>query len=354
MSRVWKAVLGGVAALALIGALFLTRHPSVSTEGDSAPRGDAGGPVATQPQLDVLAATDVAEPNTDDPSTSGTVPEVGSAQASLPPLPPKSAPLAASIDALLQRAEAGDAVATCRVIIEFQTCRNRVAATSRARYFRGIASDAKTDVERDENVRIAARLLERADPEDPACDGDLHLGRPDFGPKVVKGMSALSNDQKVLLAMTDDYGELIRLPNSWSRSAGEPSLTIQVYPQYLVDITLPALDTGIAEANPLALEGKIILHMPTPFAKLLGLRSSEPDPYKFALHCIVMREVVGERSLGPVVENVLQNVLMKMTVEDSSRLIQEAKSMTGTWKARRGAASRPDYVTDKASEFCGP
>jgi hypothetical protein len=265
----------------------------------------------------------------ENPSTLGAPP---SPSVPLPPMPPLDSSLANSFNALVERARAGDPVATCRVTIEYRACWNRGTAKNWGKRLALYASDATSTVDRERYVRLAASYAERASINDALCEGDVPLGRSDFDEVVSSGIKAMSTHQRLLLVMTDTEGNLIRLPRSRRLLPDEMIAVHQTIPQYLADLDLPTLEQGVLEADPLALEGKMILHMPTPTAHLLGLRVALPDPYKFALYSMMMRELYGAEALGDVATDVLFDVMMRMPQEKAEVLRNEVERSVSAWK----------------------
>jgi hypothetical protein len=172
---------------------------------------------------------------------------------------------------------------------------------------------------------------------------------------VANGLEQMNTWQRLLLVMTNSEGRLIRLPIDLSPEALEILVANVAYPQYLVDLDLPTLEQGIREAQPLALEGKIILHLPSPEARSLGLRQSLPDPFLFARYALMMKELHGDESVGPLVDDVLVGVLMRMPQEHSARLHHEVDEGVRAWRAvdKTVALARKEDAAMPASSLCG-
>src|SRR5690606_19298668 len=100
----------------------------------------------------------------------------------------------------------------------------------------------------------------------------------------------MSPRQKTLIAMLRADGSLARV----MRQGGIPSGGLSVgsenlVSQFLADNDMPFLQAGFDVADPLALEGLLLVHAPggmiggMPFSVM---RQSRPDPYRFARYAL--------------------------------------------------------------------
>jgi hypothetical protein len=249
------------------------------------------------------------------------------------PLPPSDAPLAAQLDALMSLAEAGEPVAACRLALDSVYCqdyeRNRSfmnqVTTGLAPRLHRMSDDLAAGL----IVGTEEKLANGAD----YCADLSAKTLPSMDSLLEQALPRLNARQKVLLVLSRPDGSvarLIREPMSGSRSGGD---TRFVYSQFLADHGMEFLKAGIAAADPLALEGMILVHAPSRVPdRGLDVFLSLPDPYQFAGFALLMQELNGPTSLGPYVSDVLESVLVGIPPNDTQQLQASVKLEARRWQ----------------------
>jgi hypothetical protein len=104
----------------------------------------------------------------------------------------------------------------------------------------------------------------------------------------------------------------------------------------LSDHTLDFLYTGIVAADPLALEGIILLHAPSQIPGLFPENAiiSLPDSYKFAAYAVLMARLFGQQAIGPQVSELLERVMANFSPQQTSQLMSFVDREEKRWRAQ--------------------
>jgi hypothetical protein len=257
------------------------------------------------------------------------------------PLPDNRLPLAQQLDALKARVQQGDPVAACRLAIDALRCR----ATARVEQFQSeVAASMARRKHRggdDFMLGMLANSAEQSDASSRFCKGVDAAMIPDIDQLPERAINAMSVRQKVLMAMSQTNGAVARLPKAIEIPPGTGNSTKMIQPQFLADHAFEFLQQGVANADPLALEGMLMVYVPVwiPGTEH-SPRLSSPNPRRFAIHALTMRQVYGDEALGGVATDVLGEVMQKMTAEQIAALQSEADREVLRWKSVTAARGR--------------
>lgn len=259
------------------------------------------------------------------------------------PLPDAALPLAEQLEALESLAEAGDPEATCRLHVGVRRCR---MVTQRLRR----AEQMQASLERGDNVRInedlmlmsIANALEQTHALASWCEGVQPIGLPDTDTLVERNIERMSTRQKVLLAMTRQDGSIIRMPRYLGSPGGLGGNTDFSYPQFLSDRAYAILQEGIQHADPLALEGMIMVHSPSWIPGIEEFpRLSLPNRREFVRHALLMERLYGEDQVGTVVQAALVRNLALMSSAEREEAQRWVERESERWLATASATAVP-------------
>lgn len=259
------------------------------------------------------------------------------------PMPESALPLVEQMDALERLAQAGDPEAACRLFVGTRRCRMveqrlRRAEQMQARLERGEAPRISEDMA----VLSIANALEQTRALASWCEGADPARFPDADAFAERAFSHMSSAQKVLLVMSRQDGSIARMPRHFGSPGGLGGTTEFIYPQFLSDHGHAALEEGVRQANPLALEGMIMLHSP---AWIPGgeetPRLSMPDRRRFARYALLMTRVFGEDEVGPAVGGVLARSLASMGADERAEVERWADREAARWRAQASSGMVP-------------
>jgi len=270
-------------------------------------------------------------------------------------LPDNRLPLVQQLDALIGRAEQGDPIAACRLAIDALRCR----ATDQVQKLQGEVAAGMARgkaIAADEFMLGAlAHSAEQSDANARFCEGVDAKSIPDIDQLPKRAIKAMSVRQKVLMAMSQTNGAVARLPKTNEIPQGAGNSTTMIQPQYLADHAFEFLQQGIVNADPLALEGMMMVYVPVWIPGTENSpRLSSPNPRRFAIYALIMRQVYGDEALGGVAGDVLSKVKLSMTPEQLAALQGEADREVVRWKsvmAARGREITADVSVDD-SQLC--
>lgn len=265
------------------------------------------------------------------------------ALAALPPLPPADEPFAAQIEALAARAEAGDPVAACRLLIDGMRCASSSRNATFAKQLEGSLARASDGMSEHAVINAMAHAEHAAAGSAAFCAGVDDNALPDPDRYLAAALPRLDVRQRVLLAMTDEHGNITRLPRGRGAASFSTS-SANLVPQFLADHDLAFLQAGVAAFDPLALEGMLLLHAPT---MTLGaanrLRLHQPNPQRFAHHALLMQQLYGEDALGDSADYLLNRVIARMSPEAQAALRSAVALEAARW-TRSGAPPSPETI----------
>ena len=246
----------------------------------------------------------------------------------LPALPEVNAPLDAQLPDLLQRAEAGDPVATCRVATAFNHC----AEQARNKAF---TSQMRRSLEKGEGpwdnllIETISRFEEPIDGLSSFCDGLDFRDSPDIGRLVRRNYQALSPRQKTLMVMTRPDGSLRRVH---SRGANLTS-ALYVIPEYLAEHSVSMLREAYAEGDPLALEGLVLLYAPGQALAPETVAVWQPNPRLFLKYSWIMRDLFGLESLGLEAAHLMRAAAASVSRETFESIRNEVQAEVERWRS---------------------
>ncbi len=117
--------------------------------------------------------------------------------------------------------------------------------------------------------------------------------------------------------------------------------------QYLADNMLQFLQQGLADADPLALEGMLIVHYPFFDLSVARIPSvSLPNPEAFARHAYLAEAVLGSEGLGPIGRQALLAIETHLPPDRVFQLRAEARNLSMAWRSRAQAQRGGSLDTD--------
>lgn len=312
------------AALVLVAlAVYWVAHDAVTHPTSSA---DKTHDVPIDP--DNLADSPVA------PIAAATLRPSGSP--SWPALPDIALPLSQQLPTLLQRADLGDPVASCRLIIGINRCiefkRNQTFSDRMQRSLESQEGRADHLM-----IGLVARSQEHKEAVGSYCDALQFNALPRVDDLLRRTLGALTPRQKTTLAMMRSDGELNRLRRGGSFSES----SLYVIPQFIADRTHEFLMSGYQARDPLALEGLAMLHSPGHAAAPRGVAVWLPNPRLFLQYTGLMAALYGSGSLGDDVNRLIDATAATMTPPQLEAVQQHVQSERQRWTRdieRRDAA----------------
>lgn len=327
-SALYLGLLLGVGVLVVAG-LYLA-GPGPSEPGDAATIRQQSPPAA-----DVEIGGGPAMPSIA-PSTTPVRQPTGNL--SWPVLPDSELPLSQQLPILLQRADLGDPIASCRLIIGINRCiefkRNQAFSDEMRRSLE--SREGRID---GTMIGMVASSEERKASIGSFCDALQLDALPRVDDLLRRALGSLSPRQKTTLAMMRSDGELSRLRGN--RSFSESGL--YVIPQFIAERTHEFLMSGYQARDPLALEGLVMLHSPGHAARPMGVAVWLPNPRLFLQYAGLMDALYGPGSLGQDVRRLVQATAATMTPQQLELVQQYVQAEQGRWTRdiERRDANRP-------------
>ena len=265
--------------------------------------------------------------------------------ARVPDLPPGNIPLRDQIPALLARAEARDPIAVCRLVLDLNRCtEERRKIEFNARMIRSLEAGESPHDEM--MIATVARTQERLTAAGTYCEGVDTSSLPAPASFLEQGV-ILSPHQKAILALMRPDGRIQRL-------RGEPSYSesaLYVYPQFLADNAYRFLQDGFQSAEPLALEGLILVHSPSGAVSQKGVAWSLPDPRRFVTYLELLRRLQGDAVLEGNVGLAFTETRASLTPAQWEAVEREVKREFPRWSAIAAARGRPSTdVSERAQK----
>ncbi|MCB1560561.1 MAG: hypothetical protein KDI75_05655 [Xanthomonadales bacterium] len=274
---------------------------------------------------------------------------------SLPPMPPVDTPLVEVIGDLRKRAEAGEPEATCRLLLDTSACMEHQNWIRQRRMWTERATHTDSEGMRDRMIDVVAANDEASERLSALCEGVEAVDFDDMERLLFQALPRMSNRQRLLFTMSREDGSLIRLPRTFN--GGPPrSVSGGILSQYHADNDIDALEQGIREADPLALEGMLLLHMPMSFAKkMFDLREALPDPIRFSGYAMMMQQLYGPESLGDAATTALSLSLAHMDADTRETLMQQVATEVARWRQVSLANPKklPDNESLRSGSLCG-
>lgn len=348
-ARVRKSIVAvACISLVVVGGVYLLwdRMPAATSMS-----GVERSPQTVATKVNVEDLANIPAPEIDPQQTSPSVSAANSAQPATwtPVLPAADLPLTQQLPVLIDEAMRGNPVAACRLALDSAYCssQQRSLAFSRQMEASLSRSPAASD---DLMVGAIARNEERAANAEGYCEGVDSATLPDPDAYLAAAANAMTARQKVLLAMSRQDGTLVRMPRETGSIVSAGRNSEYLVPQFLADNDLAFLQGGMAAADPLALEGMILLHAPSFLpGSLFGLREVLPDPYRFAFHALLMQRLSGDESVGPFVAETLSKTLARMPPDRVATLHAAVETEFKRWQqtSLQGRWSSVEYDTTK-------
>lgn len=350
MTHSAKLAAGTVAILAL-GFLAMTLLKSDRPPSTQNDRATQVGAETLQSGNDPGIASADKDASTDEetgPHTlSGPLPIAASSEKGLPALPPRDMSFSLQFDALFVRAQAGDPVASCRLILDSLRCanweRNRRMNETMTKHL-SQETDSKI-----KDLVIEALASEGVSEDETRMCADFNAARLDdldrLGPAA---FAQLRPRQKLLLAMSTTSGQMVGLPESSIPKPGSMRITDDsLVPQYLAEHDRTFIADGIAAHDPLALEAAMLLYAPRVPANMRRLyRQAQPDALKFALYARLSKELFGEQGTSPFAIETLDLIEAKLSAEQRQELDQSVEAELPAWRAAQAIAAESQVDID--------
>jgi hypothetical protein len=252
------------------------------------------------------------------------------------PLPDASLPLVDQLDQLVELAEAGDGRAACRLVMQVSRC---VREAQHADFDDRLMSSLARGASRLEEFSIdrLARNQERRANFAGYCSGVSVDEFSDLTPLLAKSIASLTPRQKAVLAMMRADGHVRRLV--WDEPYAE--LSSYLYPQFLADHGYDFLMSAYHAADPLALEGLLLVHAPARMLAQHGVGISLPNPRLFLQYAILAQTLFGPEFLGERGLRLAEHVAASMTTDQLVDVSAAADRERARWEfAKRTRAGQ--------------
>ena len=338
----WRMIVVGIVMLALAGFLY-----SQSRSVDTAHEDQPGKTAVDQPESQSRDKSERRLPIT---TTGSDLLATPALLQPATPMPEASLPLAEQLDALEQLAQVGDPEAACRLFVGTRRCRMVSQRLQRA-------EQLQQSLERGQTLRIGediavlsiANALEQTRSLANWCEGADPARFPDVDVLAERAFTTMTTTQKVVLVLSRQDGSIARIPRQFSSSHSLGGNTGFMYPQFLSDHGLAILEEGVHQANPLALEGLIMLYSP---AWIPGSeeapRLSMPNRRQFVRYGLLMTRVFGEDEIGPIVGSVLARSLASLNPKERAEAERQAEIEAAQWRAQ-AASSTTSSVNESSN-----
>lgn len=272
---------------------------------------------------------------------------------SIPPLPDSTLQLSEQLPVLLQRADSGDPIASCRLIVSINRCReerrNRIFTEAMMRSLsKGSGSNDNL------MVGLVASSQESQERKGSYCDGVETSILPEPEDLFQRAINGFTTHQKTVLAMMRSDGSIKRLNGSASYSESG----MYVMPQFLADNTVDFLMSGYSAKDRLALEGLVMLHSPGNAVTRGGVSIRLPNPKLFLFYSHLMLELYGAESIGRSGLLLMQVTESTMTPKQLDEIRRRVAFEATSWKNSSTAqpmSATPNQITtpELAFKACG-
>lgn len=278
------------------------------------------------------------------PVTARELPVAETQRATLPPLPDHALPLAAQLPVLLQRAEAGDPVSSCRLIVGINRCKEQ---RRNQLYTERMIRDLQEKSRKNEGalIDLAAQMQERGEGPGQFCAAADTQSLPTPEVLLERAKDRLSPRQKAVMVLMRSDGSLRRLRGRMSFTESG----LYVIPQFIADNSLQFLMQGYAAKDPLALEGLVLMHAPASAIAPSSVAVWLPNPELFLQYSMLMHELFGPESLGRSGVELAQVVAASEPPEEIHRLREVVRIEAEQWR-RLGATQKPAPDPSKSSD----
>jgi hypothetical protein len=268
----------------------------------------------------------------------------------LPPLN-TSLPLATQMPTLLQRLQQGDPVAACRIAIDKIRCTSARLSGAFARDITKQAARGNSILGENRTIDFLANREEQLQAAADYCGDADDESLPEIQDFPKHALARLSTRQKVILALVRQDGSIARFPRDQSTSRMHLNGSSRfMLPQYLADNMLQFLQQGVANADPLALEGMLLMHYPFFDIGIARIPSvALPNPEAFARHAYLAQEVFGGDGLGAYGAQALLAIETSLPATRVSQLRTEARNLAVAWKSRAAIGPHASSLDNELS-----
>lgn len=247
------------------------------------------------------------------------------------PLPSQDIPFSEQAPALAEMVAKGHPTAACRLFVGVSRCTFHAARRNFARRMEHSVGDEQSRGDDELFIRAISHSQGR-DSDTAGCDGVSTASMPKPDDYLAQATARMSARQKVLLAMMRADGTVVRLPRQPDPVIRPGRNSSYLIPQFLADNSLRFLHEGVAAADPLALEGLILVHAPGFLPGTgNGMNMAIPDPRRFAHHALLMQTVYGPETLGPFVEEMLGQTLASMSPDMLQQVEESVAATAAAW-----------------------
>ena len=348
-----KKILAGIGVVAIVlGLLSLLEFRPVQPEGE------------VQQRIEPVSADNFSVESEDLPLRFGRIPgTVAPGELSEPAtedyaqLPRPEVPLAQALPELIRRAEAGEPAASCRLTLELLRCQDQFTREKRLREMENFLTKEPGTAQEERFVGMIATREEKFSALSAHCRGTEDVVAGDVGRFLEAAVAHLSPRQKTLLAMARPDGLLDRMPRSPRDILPVELDTSYVYPQFLAENAYSFLQAGIASADPLALEGMLMVHSPSWIPGVArDARISLPNARLFSYYALVQIELFGAESLGTFGTEILAQSRQALPPSDLQRIQNKASEEARRWlavsSARKGSEQLRKELPPRESPVC--
>ncbi len=254
----------------------------------------------------------------------------------------------------MERAEAGEPEATCRLLLDIGMCMERENRLRSQQRLTEQAARTDSELMRDRMIDFLDANQEDGDRWESFCADTKPMAFADMERLLFQALPRMTNRQRLLFTMSREDGSLMRLPRTFE--GGSPrTVSGGILSQYHADNDLDALEQGMAEADPLALEVMLMLYMPMSFAKqMIDFREALPDPYRYSGYALMMQQLYGPDALGEAGTMTLNMALAQMDPATRNALQQQADAGVARWRevSRLQPKAMPGNDSRRSSSLC--
>lgn len=277
------------------------------------------------------------------------------ADAALPPMPASELRFALQFDDLFARAQAGDPVASCRLVLDTLRCADWERSHRFIETLTQSLSKSKDRKTTDLTIEALAKI-EVKNRDSTLCDDFDQARLRDLDELGPMAFARLSPRQKLLMALSTNSGELARLPKTSVPNPGAIRFTDDAMVlQFMADHDRAFIADGLAARDPLALEAAMLLHTPrVPAGMRRVYRNALPDPLKFAFYARLSKDLLGEQGTSPFAIETLGIIEARLSATQRLKLDSLVQAELPSWRAAiaTNASGSDDIDDDRPATDC--
>lgn len=275
------------------------------------------------------------------------VPPVALDLETLPPFDP-SLPLSMQLEPLLERLSKGDPVAACRIAVDRMRCESASLSVSFGQDLARQAARGKPIMGESGTINLLATREEQMQSTVDYCGSTSPDSLPEISEFPQAALDRLSTRQKVIFALLRKDGSVARFPRDTSDPSHLSGSSHFMVPQFIGENAWRFLREGMTNADPLALEGMLIVSYPFYDPAVTGRPGlSMPNPELFARHALLAKEVIGGGGAGQFAEDALQAILQTLTPQRVDVIRAQAKGAATEWKSRAAHRADSGIISEK-------